>query len=335
MYLRQALMGPEDGGVDHHATAMDTVSGALQISLDVVNFPSDEGAKISWPGTVKDNWKVIDPDTAGDQTKDIAQLTLDGEKSAANGMYAIYTYADLDTVDTGPGPDGDLALTDDNTNVGLQRGLNDSARTFKIEGLEFKNFGGAAIDVTARLYPMAKRNSDGKKNAADVASVLSFEHAAEDPTYAKDAREGAWVIVEDCVTYLLYPFVTCGATPGWTTGISVSNTSKDDGVFGAFDETEDQSGGVILYGFPRGAGSAPVVGMLTDNLMAGDTHTFSCDQSVMAGMEGYAIIKANFQHARGMGFVLGDFSGGAGIDVSHGYMAEAFSDPAERSEKIE
>ena len=77
------------------------------------------------------------------------------------------------------------------------------------------------------------------------------------------------------------------------------------------------------------------MGMLTSNLAAGDTLTLACDQSVMAGMEGYAIIKANFQHARGMGFVMGDFSGGAGVDVTHGYMAEAFSDPATRSEKIE
>ena len=329
------LMGPADGGGDDHVTGMDKVSGAVQIRLDIVNFPGNEGAKVEWPATVKDNRKDIDPDTAGDQTADIAQLTLDKEDSDGNGKFAIYTYADLDTVDTGPGPDGDLAATDDNTNVGVDRGLNDSARSFKIDGIGFKNFGGASIDVTAKLWPAAKRNSDGKKNAADVKSVLSFEHAAEDPTFAKDAREGAWVLVEDCVTYLLYPFVTCGATAGWTTGISVSNTSKDDGVFGAFDETTDQSGGVVLYGFPRGTGAEPVMGMLTSNLAAGDTLTLACDQSVMAGMEGYAIIKANFQHARGMGFVMGDFSGGAGVDVTHGYMAEAFSDPATRSEKIE
>ena len=168
-------------------------------------------------------------------------------------------------------------------------------------------------------------------------STLSFEHASEDPEFDDDAREGAWLIVEDCVTYLLYPFVTCqtGANPEWTTGISVSNTSRDAGVFGTFDETEEQSGSVTFYGFPKsvatvsGSGVVPqhVVSMLTTNLAAGDTHTFSCHDSVMAGMEGYAIIKANFQHARGMGFVLTG-------DVAHGYMAEVIDDPADRSDVL-
>ncbi len=329
------LMGPLAGGSDDHATGEDDVGGAVQIRLDVSNFPDNAGAKITWPASVADNRDDTDPDTAGKQNAaDIATLTLDTENSDANGKFAIYTYADADSEPTGPGTDDDLATTDDNTGIGLQRFLNDATRSFKIDGLEFKNFGGATIDVTARLWPAAKRNTDGKKNSVDVKSILSFEHAAEDPTYAKDARAGAWVVVEDCVTYLLYPFVTCGATSGWTTGISVSNTSKDDGVFGAFDETTDQSGGVVLYGFPRGAGAEPVVGMLTSELAAGDTHTFSCDNSVMAGMEGYAIIKANFQHARGMGFVLGDFADGASIDVAHGYMAEIINDPSLRSEKL-
>lgn len=315
------LMGPEEGGGDDHTTAEDGVSGAVMVRLDVLNFPDAEGAKITWPDSVKDNRKDIDPDTAGDQTADIASLTLDKNESDANGKFAIYTYADLDTVDTGPGSDG------------VQRGLNDSARTFKIDGLKFTNFGGAAINVTARLWPMAERNSDGKKNAADLKSSLSFEHAAEDPKFADDAREGAWLIVADCVTYLLYPFVTCGDTQEWTTGISVSNTSKDDGVFGPFDETEEQSGSVILYGFP-GGGAAPVSEMLTSNLAAGDTMTTGCGQTRMAGMQGYLIIKANFQHARGAAFVMGNFSGGAAVDVTHGYLAEVIDDPADRSEKL-
>jgi len=325
------LEATQSGGNDH-ATSMDAVGGSVMVRLDVLNFPGNAGAKITWPDTVPDARADVDPDTAGDQGATIANLTLDKAMSDADGKFAIYTYADADAMAT---DDQDTpADTTDDTGVGLQRYLNDAARSFKIEGITFKNFGGASIDVTARLYPMAKRNSDGKKNAADLKSVLSFEHASEDPTFAKDARAGAWVIVEDCVTYLLYPFVTCGATPGWTTGISVSNTSKDAGVFGAFDETTDQAGGVMLYGFPRGAGAEPVMGMLSSELAAGDTLTLACDQSVMAGMEGYAIIKANFQHARGMGFVMGDFSGGAGVDVTHGYMAEAFSDPAKRSEKL-
>ena len=136
--------------------------------------------------------------------------------------------------------------------IGLQRYLDDTARSFKIDGIGFKNFGGAAANVTARIWPTAKRNNDGKKNGTDLENNLSFEHTSEDPKFADDAREGAWLIVSDCVTYLLYPFVTCGDTQEWSTGLSVSNTSKDDrGFRSSFDETKEQSGSVILYGFPK------------------------------------------------------------------------------------
>ena len=142
-------------------------------------------------------------------------------------------------------------------------------------------------------------------------------------------------MVSECVTYLLYPFVTCGATSGWSTGISVSNTSRDAGAFGAFDETTEQSGSVMLYGFPKGDGAETVMQTVRNDLAAGDTYTFSCDTGVMAGMEGYAIIKANFQHARGMAFVLGNFADGAGVDVSHGYMAEVITNPTTRTDDLQ
>ena len=213
-----------------------------------------------------------------------------------------------------------------------------AARSFEIAVTKHTFSGAQTLGVTAMLYPMANIDSRGEKS--DLASVLSF---AGDPVVPiKDKKPVTeWLVLGDCVTYLLYPFITCGATPGWNTGISVSNTSADGNVFGAFDETKEQSGAVMLYGFPKGQAAPaegemvePVVSTVSSNLMAGDTITFSCADTTMAGMEGYAIIKANFQHARGMGFVMGDFSGGAGVDVTHGYMAEMITDPAARSETI-
>ena len=52
-----------------------------------------------------------------------------------------------------------------------------------------------------------------KLNADDLQNTLSFIHTLEAPGFADDAREGAWLVVSECVTYLLYPFVTCGAHP--------------------------------------------------------------------------------------------------------------------------
>ena len=78
----------------------------------------------------------------------------------------------------------------------------------------------------------------------------------------------------------------------------------------------------------------PVVATVATNLMAGETIIFNCNDTTMAGMEGYAIIRASFQHARGMGFVFGNFANGASLDVVHGYVAEVINDPSTRSDKI-
>ena len=183
------------------------------------------------------------------------------------------------------------------------------------------------------LFPMARRGTDGEKINLD--SELSFEHALVAPE--KDNGED-WLVISDCVTYLLYPFVTCGATNGWDTGISVSNTTADGNIFGAFDATTEQNGAVVMYGFPKLTAEAPMVDPIVQTvaatLMAGDTTTFQCSNTTMAGMEGYAIIKASFQHARGMAFVTGNFGDGGGLDVAHGYVAEVINDPGTRSDKI-
>ena len=130
---------------------------------------------------------------------------------------------------------------------------------------------------------MTKTNADGKMNSADLNCTLSFMHGFEAPTFADDARDGSWLLVSECVTYLLYPFVTCGATAGGSTGISTSNTSKDAGAFGAFDETTEQSGSVTLYGFPKGDGAETVMQTVRNNLAAGDTYTYDCDTGGLPG----------------------------------------------------
>ncbi len=327
--------------------SLDVDSDSIRIRIEVSGFPDVEGAEITWPATVPHKANVA---ASGEEEakKTIAMLILDEEDSLANGRVAIYEYTNIDTVpdeDYDTTPDNDNTdVTDDSGMPGIQPHLDDTARSFGVTISGVKNLGSVGLNVSAQLWPAARRNSDGKKNAADLRSILSFEHSLEDPTFADDARDGAWLIVSDCITYLLYPFVTCGteANPQWVTGISVSNTSKDAGVFGSFDETEEQSGSVTLYGFPKsvptinGSGIVPqhVVSMLTSNLAAGDTYSFTCTDSVMAGMEGYAIIKANFQHARGMGFVVADTDAAGGLDVAHGYMAEVIDNPADRTDSL-
>ena len=197
--------------------------------------------------------------------------------------------------------------------------------SFKIKPkIDFtKVAGDTVVGISARLWPSALVDEDGKKT--DLATQLSYNQ----PPMTPEKNGADWLVISDCVTYLLYPFVTCEYSPGWTTGISVSNTSPDRGVFGPFDNLTGEDGPVTAYGFAKGmaADAMPLMTMVSSNLAAGDTVSFTCsDNSVLAGMEGYLVIKAGFQNARGMGFVLGNFSDGAAYDVSHGYVAEVIGD---------
>ena len=210
----------------------------------------------------------------------------------------------------------------------------DKARSIKLTPSKITIANSATLDIHSIMVPHAEKDSDGNKT--DLTSQVSFESPA---VYPEDGMGMEWAVVSDCVTYLLYPFITCGYTEGWTTGISVSNTSRDEGVFGAFDKTDPQSGSVILYGFPRNGGGEEmpdvVMKMVSEDLAAGDTVSFTCDEGETAGMEGYAIIKADFQHARGMAFVLGNFEDGGAYDVSHGYTAEVIDDPLTRTDVLD
>ena len=103
--------------------------------------------------------------------------------------------------------------------------------------------GDASINISAQLWPEARRGTDGEKLNLD--SELSFEHPLQAPEKATRGVAGHFRVRD----LPALSFVTCGATPGWSTGISVSNTTADANIFGAFDETNEQNGSVVLYGF--------------------------------------------------------------------------------------
>ena len=204
------------------------------------------------------------------------------------------------------------------------------------------DFGSAAnVGLWVELWPAADTNNAGDKS--DLASVLSFTSDLYAPPNADDksTRDPGteWLVTTECITYLLYPFVTCGASDGWTTGISVANTSPDPNnvVFGEFDDLKGQSGSVTAYAFPKnGNGAPPLASQITPNLPAGNTLSFTCSENaVLAGFEGYMIIKSGFQNARGMAFVIGDFDADGVHDVAHGYVAEVIGegDPTARADE--
>ena len=143
-----------------------------------------------------------------------------------------------------------------------------------------------------------------------------------------------------CVTYMLFPFVTCQKTTGFTTGIAIANTSKDDTAFGGLVTAggEAQSGAITWYGYPSSTktadGSSGTLGTVittitSASLAAGDVSSVTCDaQTGFSAFEGYVIAKADFQFGHGFAFVLGKYNTGSTFDVAHGYLALVVPDPS-------
>ena len=66
-------------------------------------------------------------------------------------------------------------------------------------------------------------------------TILSYVMNIVTDPKAGDSPRGAILNFTECVTYLLFPFLTCGAHADWTTSIAIANTTMDDGVFGLSD----------------------------------------------------------------------------------------------------
>ena len=312
---------PQEMYVD--ATAMSPM-----IKIMLGGFPA--GGKVEWPEEVEAKAKVD-----GTTPIPIGMLKLETSDSKANGQEVVYSYKPHQAVVDDDDTDGV------DTSVAANDGTNKFLRSFGITPTKHNFSGDQSLSVMAMLYPMSE--VDAKGNKAGLMTKLSFSASAVAPEEGKGEE---WLVLSECVTYLLYPFITCGATDGWDTGISVSNTSADGNIFGAFDETKQQDGSVVLYGFPKKRTLSavegedgermvdPIVDTVSGTLLAGETITFQCSDTQMAGEEGYAIIRAGFQHARGMAFVVGDFADGASADVAHGYIAEVITDPTKRSDEL-
>ena len=123
----------------------------------------------------------------------------------------------------------------------------------------------------------------------------------------------------ECVTYLLFPYVTCSRTDEegalmdyWTSALAIANTTMDDGVFGLNAGAAAQSGDITIHPFPRSTMGDDGMMMMMDmdpmtvatDLAAGDTWSDTCS-NFAPGFNGYIIARAGFRHAHGVAFVLG------------------------------
>ena len=199
--------------------------------------------------------------------------------------------------------------------------------SFDVDIADLDKVGAGGIsDLWAWLAPAGKTGDDDDRD-----TILSYLMM---PDTDPKSDDGDIINFGECVTYLLFPYLTCGDSANWTTAIAIANTTMDDGVFGISGGAAAQGGNIMLHAFPRSMMGEdgmmtmhdPMSMELTENLAAGDTYSTTCS-SVMPGFAGYAIAKAGFRHAHGVAFVLGSFDGGATIDLAHGYLALVIPDP--------
>ncbi len=292
----------------------ENVLGGTTITIATLNLP--DGVELRWPNEVE----FQDPDE--DETTVWATLTLSGDSLAEA---VIGEVSDEDN-------DGSKVTYDYSIDVGGANGAGGVMDSFSIPITvvtgDIASGAGGIADIWAILSPQP---ADDDEN---IGTVLSYvENTVTDP----ETVMGDFLNIAECVTYLLFPYITCGAHPDWDTGIAIANTTMDEGIFGLSAGATAQRGSVTMYAFPTGKKTddystemgytgEPAMTMLSGGLAAGDSLAMNCSgDPLLAGIQGYAIVKAGFRHAHGMAFVQNMASGE--VDAVHGYIALVIPDP--------
>ena len=293
----------------------EDVLGGTTITIATLNLP--DGVELRWPGTVTFLNPADEDDTLW------ATLTLSGD-SMTEAMVGE---------DSDEDNDGSMVTYDYSIDVAGAAGAGGVMDSFEIPITivtgDIASGAGGIADIWAILSPQPADDD------ANIGEVLSYvKDAVTDP----ETDMGDFLNIAECVTYLLFPYITCGAHADWDTGIAIANTTMDEGIFGLSAGATAQRGSVTMYAFPTGEKTPddsstalgymgnPTMAMLSGGLAAGDSLAITCsDNEMLAGMQGYAIVKAGFRHAHGMAFVTNTASGA--VDAVHGYIALVIPDP--------
>ena len=284
------------------------------ITIKTLNLPA--GVELRWPTTAT----FIDPADGGTDTW--ATLTLAPDDVTEAGV-------DETSDEDNDGSEVTYAYSIDNAGTDEVGDVMDSfAIEITVVTGDIASGAGGIADIWAFLSP-GPADDD-----ADIDDVLSY---VMNPVTDPETVMGDFLNIAECVTYLLFPYITCGAHPDWDTGIAIANTTMDEGIFGLSAGATAQRGSVTMYAFPTGKKTddystemgytgEPAMTMLSGGLAAGDSLAMNCSgDPLLAGIQGYAIVKAGFRHAHGMAFVQNMASGE--VDAVHGYIALVIPDP--------
>jgi hypothetical protein len=143
---------------------------------------------------------------------------------------------------------------------------------------------------------------------------------------------GTIATVSDCVTNLLFPYVTNQS--GYDTSYSIANTTSDDLAFGAGAGATAQNGSCTLSLWPTSdptlSSASPLgtaVQYTTPTIPSGSVYAFSQSATTFSGQSGYVIASCRFLNAHGFAFLTNGFAQSAGPQLSHGYLGLTLANP--------
>jgi hypothetical protein len=143
---------------------------------------------------------------------------------------------------------------------------------------------------------------------------------------------GTVATISDCVTNLLFPYVT--NQNGFDTSFSIANTTSDDLAFGAGAGATAQSGSCTLSLWPTTdttLASATPLGTAsqytTPTIPSGSVYAFSLSATSFSGQTGYIISVCRFLNAHGFAFQTNGFAQSAGPHLSNGYLGLILPNP--------
>jgi len=165
--------------------------------------------------------------------------------------------------------------------------------------------------VTGSFAPFYAANSTAGSASASAPIPRFIDHATPSTDFT----------INQCVTNLLFPFVTNQA--GFDTGIAISNTSRDP-FSGNASRLQAGTCTINYYGTTPG-GPAPAADTTTNPVEAGAQLLFVLSSGgangidAVPGFQGYIIAQCRFQYAHGFAFITDGPIGQA--RVAEGYLA--------------
>jgi hypothetical protein len=199
-----------------------------------------------------------------------------------------------------------------------------STSSLVIERMEFALFLAWKANTTNNLPGLGTVTTNG--SFAPLSTITTASTVAPTPRFADTSSALNTTVIEQCVTNLLFPYVT--NVPGWDTGLVISNTTKDP--WGHATE----AGTCELNYYGDVAGGPPPPQQVSGVVPAGDYLAWGLSSggkfgvTATPGFQGYIIARCKFRYAHGYAFI----SDLGAQRVANGYLALVMDTHSARSD---